>query len=101
MKVLKNPATLIGIAAVAGIAFGLLVGEWAGNLQFIGTMFIRSYEQGERVYISMLCRGYGRDSFLFVKKKPLGRGDMTFLCTSMAVIVVIPVTIWLTPFRIF
>lgn len=41
MKVLKNPATLIGIAAVAGIAFGLLVGEWAGNLQFIGTMFIR------------------------------------------------------------
>jgi len=37
----------------------------------MGTMFIRSYEQGERVYTSMLCRGYGRDSYLFVAKKPL------------------------------
>ena len=26
----------------------------------VGTIFIRSYEQGERVYTSMLCRGYGR-----------------------------------------
>ena len=35
----------------------------------IGTMFIRSYEQGERVYTSMLCRGYGRQSHLFYKEK--------------------------------
>lgn len=41
MKVLKSPATQIGLAAVAGIVFGLVVGEWAGNLAFIGTMFIR------------------------------------------------------------
>lgn len=41
MKALKNPASLIGIAAVAGIVFGLVVGEWAANLAFIGTMFIR------------------------------------------------------------
>jgi len=25
----------------------------------IGTMFVRSYEQGERTYMCMLCRGYG------------------------------------------
>jgi cobalt/nickel transport system permease protein len=67
----------------------------------IGTMFIRSYEQGERVYTSMLCRGYGRDSFLFVKKKPLGRGDAVFLCVSLAFVIVVPVTIWLTAIRIF
>lgn len=41
MKVLKHPAALIGIAAVAGILFGLVMGPWAGNLQFVGDMFIR------------------------------------------------------------
>ncbi|MFA5236669.1 MAG: energy-coupling factor transporter transmembrane component T [Methanoregula sp.] len=67
----------------------------------IGTMFIRSYEQGERVFTSMLCRGYGKDSFLFVKKKPLGRGDLAFLCVSLTFVIVIPVTIWLTAIRLF
>jgi Na+/H+-dicarboxylate symporter len=41
MKALKNPALQIGIAAVAGIAFGLIVGEWASNLKFVGDLFIR------------------------------------------------------------
>lgn len=41
MKTLKNPALLIGGAAIGGIAFGLLAGEWAGNLKFVGDLFIR------------------------------------------------------------
>ena len=41
MKLLKNLAVQILIASVAGIAFGLLVGEWAQNLKFIGDIFIR------------------------------------------------------------
>ncbi len=41
VKILKNPALLIGVAALAGIVFGLIVGEWAGNLAFVGSMFIR------------------------------------------------------------
>jgi Na+/H+-dicarboxylate symporter len=41
MKVLAHPAVQIGIAAVAGLAFGLIAGEWAANLKFIGDMFIR------------------------------------------------------------
>lgn len=41
MKVLVHPAVQIGIAAIAGLAFGLSVGEWAANLKFIGDMFIR------------------------------------------------------------
>ena len=41
MKALKHPALQIGIAAIAGIVFGLIVGEWAGNLKFIGDIFIR------------------------------------------------------------
>lgn len=67
----------------------------------IGTMFIRAYEQGERVYTSMLCRGYGKDSFLFVKKKPLCRGDTVFLGVSLAFVIVIPLVVWITAIRFF
>ncbi|MET8524032.1 dicarboxylate/amino acid:cation symporter [Nocardioides sp. NPDC004968] len=41
MKVLKSPAVLILVGAVAGIVFGLVVGEWAANLKFVGDIFIR------------------------------------------------------------
>ncbi|MEE3852096.1 dicarboxylate/amino acid:cation symporter [Gordonia sp. LSe1-13] len=40
-KALTNPAFQIGVGAIAGIIFGLIVGEWAANLEFIGDMFIR------------------------------------------------------------
>jgi cobalt/nickel transport system permease protein len=61
----------------------------------IGTMFIRAYEQGERTYMAMLCRGYGRDSHLFIRKKPLLRPDWTFLGVGMTVIVAVPVVTWI------
>ncbi|MDO9034572.1 MAG: energy-coupling factor transporter transmembrane component T [Methanoregula sp.] len=67
----------------------------------IGTMFIRSYEQGERVYTSMLCRGYGRESYLFVERKPLKVREWTFLAFSLLFIIAVPVTIWLTAYRLF
>lgn len=41
MKALSHPALQIGVAAVAGLAFGLIAGEWAANLKFVGDMFIR------------------------------------------------------------
>lgn len=40
-KYATHLATQIGVGAIAGVAFGLVVGEWAANLQFIGDMFIR------------------------------------------------------------
>jgi len=67
----------------------------------VGTIFIRSYEQGERVYTSMLCRGYGRHSFLYVKKKPLGRSDLAFLSVSIIFVIAVPVIFWLTAIRLF
>ena len=67
----------------------------------IGTMFIRSYEQGERVYTSMLCRGYGRESYLFVAKKPLKSYEWVFLVISLVFIVAVPVSIWMTAARWF
>jgi len=66
----------------------------------IGTMFIRSYEQGERVYISMLCRGYGKHSHLFIKKKMLNTAEWTFLVVSMAFIIIMPVWVWLSRFSL-
>lgn len=41
MKKLAHPALQIGVAAIGGIAFGLIVGDWAANLKFIGDLFIR------------------------------------------------------------
>ena len=42
MKTKKLSLTAwIIIATVAGLIFGSLVGPWASNLQFIGTIFIR------------------------------------------------------------
>lgn len=61
----------------------------------IGTMFIRSYEQGERVYTSMLCRGYGRDSHLFIAKKALCTKEWAFLFCCMVFIIAVPLAIWL------
>jgi len=67
----------------------------------MGTMFIRSYEQGERVYTSMLCRGYGRDSFLFVEKKPLKGSEWAILSLSLLFIIAVPLVVWLTAVRLF
>ncbi|MCK9630915.1 MAG: energy-coupling factor transporter transmembrane protein EcfT [Methanoregula sp.] len=67
----------------------------------IGTMFIRSYEQGERVYTSMLCRGYGRESFLFVERKSLKGPEWAFLSFSLLFIIVVPVAVWFGQYRFF
>jgi cobalt/nickel transport system permease protein len=67
----------------------------------IGTMFIRSYEQGERVYTSMLCRGYGKHSHLFIKKKRLTGAEWAFLATALLFIITVPVAVWVTRFKPF
>lgn len=45
MKVLsfikKSTTTQMVIALIGGMVFGTVVGEWAGNLKFIGNIFIR------------------------------------------------------------
>jgi cobalt/nickel transport system permease protein len=59
----------------------------------VGTMFLRSYEQGERTYTAMLCRGYGRDAYLFVPKKPLSRRDWTALGLCLVVVCATPLVL--------
>jgi cobalt/nickel transport system permease protein len=65
------------------------------NLGYMmGSMFIRSLEQGERTYTSMLCRGYGRNSYLFIKKKRLLFQEKIILLTGICVISLIPIICW-------
>src|SRR5512136_675082 len=61
----------------------------------VGTIFVRSYEQGERVYTSMLCRGYGKDSHIFLVKKPLRAAEWSFLVFCLFFVVAVPVTVWM------
>ncbi|NLX48292.1 MAG: cobalt ECF transporter T component CbiQ [Methanospirillum sp.] len=58
----------------------------------LGTMFIRSYEQGERTYQAMLCRGYGKDAYLLVPRKPLLAAEWVVLGGCMAVVVGAPIS---------
>jgi cobalt/nickel transport system permease protein len=63
----------------------------------VGMIFIRSYEQGERTYTSMLCRGYGENACLHTGRKPLRAGEVSFFAGSLALIVLSTVLIYLHP----
>ncbi len=52
----------------------------------ISSLFIRSYEQGERTYQSMLCRGYNADTNVYVGKKKLNISDVLTLAITLSVI---------------
>ncbi len=67
----------------------------------VGTIFVRSYEQGERVYTSMLCRGYGKNSHMFMIKKPLRAAEWSFLVFCLLFVVAVPVMVWLMQVRLF
>lgn len=62
----------------------------------IGTLFLRSFEQGERTYMSMLCRGYGRSSHIYVAKKPLSSTDRLALGFIMPWLIIIPILAYLS-----
>lgn len=52
----------------------------------IGSLFVRSYEQGERTYQSMLCRGYSADAHVYVGKKKLGASDVFVFMLTITII---------------
>lgn len=55
----------------------------------ISSLFIRSYEQGERTYQSMLCRGYNADAQIYVSKKKLQVPDIVLLAGTFVIIAVV------------
>ncbi|WP_332881950.1 energy-coupling factor transporter transmembrane component T [Methanosarcina horonobensis] len=54
--------------------------EQIGNS--MSSIFIRSYEQGERTYISMLCRGYGSGHEKSYYRTKIRTWDVFFLLLS-------------------
>lgn len=55
----------------------------------IAMMFLRAYEQGERVYLSMLSRGYTPDSRMYTVRTNPGRGDLLFVATNISLLVIL------------
>jgi cobalt/nickel transport system permease protein len=53
----------------------------------ISSMFIRSYEQGERTYQSMLCRGYNADAHVYVSRKKISISDISVIALTSGVII--------------
>ncbi|VVB85123.1 Energy-coupling factor transporter transmembrane protein EcfT [uncultured archaeon] len=53
----------------------------------ISSMFIRSYEQGERTFQSMLCRGYNADAQVYVGRKALSLPDVSVVVLTTGIII--------------
>jgi len=65
----------------------------------ISSMFIRSYEQGERTYQSMLCRGYNADAHVYVSRKKLSILDISVIALTSGVIIAAQLGLNLTFYR--
>jgi len=59
----------------------------------ISSLFLRSYEQGERTYYSMLCRAYSADSQVCVGTQNVGARD--YLVFSATLILIGLVQFWI------
>ena len=60
----------------------------------VAMMFLRSYERGESVYLSMLSRGYSDKSELYSdKNKKIGKSDYYFISTTFLVIVFLQILV--------
>ena len=53
----------------------------------ISSLFIRSYEQGERTYISMLCRGYSSTEKVYMHKNKVRTTDIVFSVVTVGILV--------------
>lgn len=61
-------------------------------------MFLKAYEQGEKVYLSMISRGYSEDSVLYQKSNNLHTKDFIFVGLTISVIVSIEIIKYLNLF---
>ncbi len=49
----------------------------------IAMMFLRAYEQGEKVYLGMLSRGYSPESRMYTIHSRISRGDVIFIAVNI------------------
>ena len=60
----------------------------------IAMMFLKSYEQGERVHKSMISRGFSDTSQLFNEKTQLEKSDYIYLISIITLLIVIEVILY-------
>ena len=59
----------------------------------IGMMFLKAYEQGERVHKSMVSRGFSDASEMFDEKKSPEKSDYLFLITIIIIVIILEIII--------
>ena len=64
----------------------------------IGSLFLRSYEQGERTYICMQCRGYGKRTYDALPKRPVPSRQWGVVAIMLAIFVALPILLYVAPF---
>jgi cobalt/nickel transport system permease protein len=64
-----------------------------GNM--VGTLFLRSYERGERVYVAMLARGFEGQARI-LQRLNFGRGDVLFSIAFLLFLASISLVTWLS-----
>ena len=61
----------------------------------IAMMFVKSYEQGERVYKSMISRGFSDESDLYNENKKLRKSDYIYI----GILIILIITIEIVAFK--
>ena len=60
----------------------------------VGMMFLKAYEQGERVHKSMISRGFSDTSEMFNEKKSPEKGDYIFLISIIILVIVLEIILF-------
>lgn len=60
----------------------------------IAMMFVKSYEQGERVYKSMISRGFSDKSDLYNEKTSLEKSDYIYIATIIVLVIILHIILF-------
>ena len=60
----------------------------------VGMMFLKAYEQGERVHKSMVSRGFSDASEMFNEKKSPEKIDYAYLITIILIVVILEIILY-------
>lgn len=63
----------------------------------VAMMFLKSYEQGERTYESMISRGYNQNSELYNEKQCLDKNDYIYSIILISIIIILTIIIFIFP----
>ena len=95
---LKMPRDLAMILSIMVRFLFLFVDELAAIRKSqgytIGMMFLKAYEQGERVHKSMVSRGFSDASEMFDEKRSPEKSDYLYILTIIAIVIVLEIIIF-------